>query len=58
MTLTLNLDDEQKRGLTAAREAYNASLPEDSTERKETDEAYAAWVMEQACVSYAVQYPA
>ena len=57
MTLNLDLSPEQLRGLAAARAAYNASLPEDSTDTKETDEAYLTFVILSACDSYANQYP-
>jgi hypothetical protein len=58
MQLTIDFTDEQLRGITAAREAHNASLPEDSTDSKETDEAYLTFVMLSASDSYAKQYPA
>ena len=57
MTLNLDLSPEQLRGLAAARSAYNASLPEDSTDTKEIDEAYLSFVILSACDSYANQYP-
>ena len=58
MTLNLDLSQEQLRGLAAARAAYNASLPEDSPDKTETDEAYLTFVIFSACDSYAHQYPA
>ena len=58
MTLNLTFTDEQLRGIAAARAAYNASLPEDSTEQKNTDEEYLTFVISSASDSYANQYPA
>jgi hypothetical protein len=58
MTLNLTFTAEQLRGIAAARAAYNASLPEDSTDRKESDEAYLTFVILSASDSYASQYPA
>ena len=58
MTLNLDLSPEQLRGLAAAREAYNSSLPENSPDTTETDEAYLAFVILSACDSYSHQYPA
>lgn len=58
MTLNLTFSDEQLRGIAAARAAYNDSLAEDSTDRKETDEAYLTFVILSASDSYASQYPA
>ena len=57
MTLTLPFTPEQLRGIAAARLAYNAALPESSTEQKETDEAYLTFVMLSAADSYVNQYP-
>lgn len=58
MTLNLTFSPEQLRGIAAARAAYNASLPEDSTEQKNTDEEYLHFVVLSASDSYANQYPA
>jgi hypothetical protein len=58
MTLNLTFTEEQFRGIAAARAVYNASLPEDSTDRKESDEAYLTFVITSASDSYASQYPA
>ena len=43
-------------GITSAREAYNASLPEDGVPL-DTNEAYVQFVMSRAAESYAKQYP-
>jgi hypothetical protein len=58
MTLNLTFTEEQLRGIAAARAAYNALLPEDSTDHKESDEAYLTFVITSASDSYANQYPA
>jgi hypothetical protein len=58
MILNLDFTPEQLRGIDAARDAYNSSLPKDSTEQKETDEDYLKFVMLSAADSYANQYPA
>jgi len=58
MTLNLTFTEEQLRGIAAARAAYNASLPEDSVDRKQTNEAYLTFVITSASDSYASQYPA
>jgi hypothetical protein len=58
MTLNLTFTEEQFRGIDSARAAYNASLPEDSVDRKQTDEAYLTFVITSASDSYASQYPA
>jgi hypothetical protein len=57
MNLNLNFSPEQLCGIAAARAAYNASLPEDSTEQKNTDEEYLTFVILSASDSYAKQYP-
>lgn len=57
MTLDLNFSPEQLRGIAAARSAYNASLPEGSTDEKQTDEEYLTFVLLSASDSYASQYP-
>lgn len=62
MTFQVTIDDASKlAGITAAREAYNASLPE--TEGQEqpdgylaTDAEYVQFVMDNAAESYAKQY--
>lgn len=48
----------QLAGITAAREAYNAALPEgaDAPAPLATDEAYVQFVMDSASKSYANQY--
>ena len=43
-------------GITAAREAYNAALPEGGTPI-DTNEGYVQFVMSRAAESYAKQYP-
>lgn len=57
MTLNLDFSDEQLRGIAAAREAYNKSLPE-GADALATDEEYLTFVMLSAADSYAKQYPA
>lgn len=56
-------DAAQLAGITAARNAYNASLPlaegqavEDHPDYLATDLAYVRFVMTNAAASYAVQY--
>ncbi len=51
-------DKAQLAGITAAREAYNASLPEgeDSPEPLADDAEYVQFVMGRAAESYALQY--
>lgn len=46
-------------GITKAREAYNASLPDghDPANEIATDEAYVQFVMAKAAESYAGKYP-
>ena len=56
MNLNLDFSAEQLRGIAAAREAYNASLPEES-QPLATDEEYLTFVMLSAADSYAKQYP-
>jgi hypothetical protein len=58
MILNLDFTPEQLRGIAAARATYNSSLPEDSADQKNTDEAYLTFVILSACDSYANQYPA
>jgi hypothetical protein len=43
-------------GITKAREAYNASFAEDSSERINTDSEYVQFVMGKAAESYSKQY--
>jgi hypothetical protein len=57
MDFNLDFSPEQLRGIAAARAAYNASLPEGSTDHKATDEEYLTFVMLSAADSYAVHYP-
>jgi hypothetical protein len=57
MILNLDFTPEQLRGITAARAIYNGSIPEGSTEKLETDEAYLSFVILSASDSYANQYP-
>jgi len=62
-TFTVTIEEENKlNGITAAREAYNNSLPE-SEEGQEhpegylgTDEEYVQFVMDRAAESYNKQY--
>ncbi len=51
-------DKAQLAGITAAREAYNASLPEgeDAPEPLADDAEYVQFVMGRAAESYALQY--
>jgi hypothetical protein len=58
MQLTIELTDEQIRGITAAQEAHNANPPSESSAPFDTNEAYLAWVIGKAADSYASQYPA
>ena len=53
-TVTIE-DPAHVAGITAAREAYNAALPEDGVPI-ETDEAYVQFVMSRAAESYAAAY--
>lgn len=58
-TFTIEITDEsQLAGITAAREAYNASLPEDedAPQPLATDGEYIQFVMDSASQSYANQY--
>lgn len=58
MTLNIDFSTEQLRGITAARNAYNDSLPEESPDKKATNEEYLKFVLLSAADSYANQYPA
>ena len=53
-TVTIT-DPAHVAGITAAREAYNATLPEDGVPL-DTNEAYVQFVMGRAAESYAKQY--
>lgn len=62
MTITFNFSDEQLRGITAARDTYNASLSimEDGSQSpdfKNTNEDYITFVILSAADSYAAHYP-
>jgi hypothetical protein len=53
---TIEITDKTKlAGITAAREAYNASLTEEETPLAD-DAAYVQFVMDKASESYARQY--
>lgn len=55
-TFTVTIaDPSHLAGLAAAREAYNAALPEDGVPVA-TDAEYVQFVMERAAQSYAAQY--
>jgi len=57
MTFTIEITDSSHlAGITAAREAYNASLPQDSDLIRETDSDYVQFVMASAAESYSKQY--
>ena len=57
MTFTIEITDPSHlSGITAAREARNASLPEDSADRLATDSEYVQFVMASAAESYSKQY--
>lgn len=57
MTFTIEITDPSHlAGITSAREARNASLPEDSSDRLETDAEYVQFVMASAAESYSKQY--
>ena len=59
MIFTIEItDSESLRGITAAREAYNAETAERPEELIATDESYVQFVMEKAAESYSKQYPA
>ena len=57
MTFTIEITDPAHlAGITAAREAYNASQPEGSESLLSTDADYVQFVMESAADSYSKQY--
>ena len=57
MTFTIEITDPSHlSGITSAREARNASLPDDSVDRLNTDEEYVQFVMASAAESYSKQY--
>jgi len=57
MTFTIEITDPSHlAGIAAAREARNASLPEDSNDRLNTDAEYVQFVMASAAESYSKQY--
>lgn len=57
MTFTIEITDSSHlAGITAAREAYNATLPQDSELIRETDADYVQFVMASAAESYSKQY--
>ena len=59
MTFTIEITDPAHlAGITAAREARNASLSEDSADRLNTDAEYVQFVMASAAESYSKQYSA
>ena len=58
MTFTIEINEQSHLdGITKAREAYNASLPDDSADRLDTDAEYVQFVMASAAESYSKQYP-
>ena len=57
MTFTIEITDSSHlAGIAAAREAYNASLPEGSENLLSTDADYVQFVMASAAESYSKQY--
>lgn len=57
MTFTIEITDSSHlEGITAAREAYNASQPEGSESLLSTDADYVQFVMASAAESYSKQY--
>ena len=57
MTFTIEITDPSHlAGITAAREAYNASQPEGSERLLSTDADYVQFVMASAAESYSKQY--
>jgi hypothetical protein len=57
MTFTIEITEQSHlAGITAAREAYNASQPEDSENLLATDAEYVQFVMASAAESYSKQY--
>ena len=58
MTFTIEINEQSHLdGITKAREAYNASLPDDSPDRLDTNWEYVQFVMASAAESYSKQYP-
>ncbi|NBW18118.1 MAG: hypothetical protein EBR82_60105 [Caulobacteraceae bacterium] len=58
MTFTIEINEQiHLDGITKAREAYNASLPYDSSDRLDTNGEYVQFVMASAAESYSKQYP-
>jgi hypothetical protein len=57
MIFTIEITEQSHlAGITAAREAYNASQPEDSENLLTTDADYVQFVMASAAESYFKQY--
>lgn len=57
MTFIIEITDSSHlAGITAAREAYNASQPEGSESLLSTDAEYVQFVMASAAESYSKQY--
>ena len=56
MILNLNFTQKQIRGIEAAREVYNGSIPEGSELFKNTNEEYITFVLLSASDSYANIY--
>ena len=57
MTFTIEINDSSHlAGITAAREAYNASRPEGSENLLSTDADYVQFVMASAAESYSKQH--
>lgn len=57
MTFTIEITDSSHlAGITAAREAYNASQPEGSENLLSSDAEYVQFVMASAAESYSKQY--
>ena len=57
MTFTIEITEQSHiAGITAARQAYNATLPEDSENLLATDADYVQFVMASAAESYSKQY--
>ena len=57
MTFTIEITDSSHlAGITAAREAYNASQPENSETLLASDADYVQFVMASAAESYSKQY--
>jgi len=57
MIFTIEINEQSHlEGITKAREAYNASLADDSADRLNADSEYVQFVMGKAAESYANQY--